>query len=111
MIFNNFGFSHGQISKFWNGKKLLPSIWNYCLHLDEVKKRWILINFWTGMIYGKFMIFFPRQITAEQMGFSFEFLVTRIIFALGRTFQNLEKKTPKSTSQAYPQISRTKFSI
>ena len=43
---------------------------------------------------GKFMIIFPRQITAEQMGFSFEFLVARIIFALGRTFQNLEK-TPK----------------
>ena len=39
------------------------------------------------------MIIFPRQITAEQMGFSFEFLVARIIFALGRTFQNLEKKT------------------
>ena len=60
---------------------------------------------------GKFMIIFPRQITAEQMGFSFAFLVARIIFALGRTFQNLEKKTEKSTSQAYPQISRTKFSI
>ena len=43
---------------------------------------------------GKFMIIFPRQITAEQMGFSFEFLVARIIFALGRTFQYLEK-TPK----------------
>ena len=40
---------------------------------------------------GKFMIIFPCQITAEQMGFSFEFLVARIIFALGRTFQNLEK--------------------
>ena len=39
----------------------------------------------------KFMIIFPRQITAEQMGFSFEFLLARIIFALGRTFQNLEK--------------------
>ena len=37
------------------------------------------------------MIIFPRQITAEQMGFSFEFLVARIIFALGRTFQTLEK--------------------
>ena len=50
---------------------------------------------------GKFMIIFPRQITAEQMGFSFEFLVARIIFALGRTFQNLEKKNknipPKHT--------------
>ena len=43
---------------------------------------------------GKFMIIFPYQITAEQMGFSFELLVTRIIFALRRTFQNLEK-TPK----------------
>ena len=40
------------------------------------------------------MIIFPRQITAEQMGFSFELLVARIIFALARTFQNLEK-TPK----------------
>ena len=40
---------------------------------------------------GKFMIIFPSQITAEQMGFSFEFLLARIIFALGRTFQNLEK--------------------
>ena len=40
---------------------------------------------------GKFMIIFPCQITAEQMGFSFEFLVARIIFALGRTFKNLEK--------------------
>ena len=40
---------------------------------------------------GKFMIIFPHQITAEQMGFSFEFLLARIIFALGRTFQNLEK--------------------
>ena len=39
------------------------------------------------------MIIFPCQITAEQMGFSFEFLVARIIFALGGTFQNLEKKT------------------
>ena len=29
------------------------------------------------------------------MGFSFEFLVARIIFALGRTFQNLEKN-PKN---------------
>ena len=47
------------------------------------------------------MIIFPCQITAEQMGFSFEFLVARVIFALGRTFQNLEK-TQKSTSQAYP---------
>ena len=37
------------------------------------------------------MIIFPCQITAEKMGFSFEFLVARIIFALGRTFQNLEK--------------------
>ena len=40
---------------------------------------------------GKFMIIFPCQITTEKMGFSFEFLVARIIFALGRTFQNLEK--------------------
>ena len=38
------------------------------------------------------MIIFPCQITAEQMGFSFDFLVARIIFALGGTFQNLEKK-------------------
>ena len=37
------------------------------------------------------MIIFPCQITTEKMGFSFEFLVARIIFALGRTFQNLEK--------------------
>ena len=44
---------------------------------------------------GKFMIIFPRQITAEQMGFSFDFLVARIIFAFGRNFQNLEKK-PKN---------------
>ena len=44
---------------------------------------------------GKFMIIFPRQITAEQMGFSFEFFLARIIFALGRTFQNLEKN-PKN---------------
>ena len=40
---------------------------------------------------GKFMIIFPQQITPEQMGFSFEFLLARIIFALGRTFQNLQK--------------------
>ena len=44
---------------------------------------------------GKFMIIFPRQITAEQMGFSFDFLVARIIFAFGRNFQNL-KKIPKN---------------
>ena len=37
------------------------------------------------------MIIFPHQITAEQMGFTFEFLLARIISALGRTFQNLEK--------------------
>ena len=53
---------------------------------------------------GKFMIIFPHQITAEQMGFSFEFLVARIIFALGRTFQNLEKTPQKSISQAHPFI-------
>ena len=34
------------------------------------------------------MIIFPHQITAKQMGFSLEFLLARIIFALGRTFQN-----------------------
>ena len=37
------------------------------------------------------MIIFPHQITAKQMGFSFELLNARIIFAVGRTFQNLEK--------------------
>ena len=37
------------------------------------------------------MIIFSHQVTAKQMGFSFEFLLVRIIFALGRTFQNLEK--------------------
>ena len=47
------------------------------------------------------MIIFPRQITAEQMGFSFEFLVGRIIFALGRTFQNLEKN-PKMYLPSIP---------
>ena len=50
---------------------------------------------------GKFMIIFPHQITAEQMGFSFEFLFARIIFALGRTFQNLEKAL-KMCLQAHP---------
>ena len=52
---------------------------------------------------GKFMIIFPCQITAEQMGFSFEFLVARIIFALGRTFQNLEKP-PKIYLPSIPYI-------
>ena len=37
------------------------------------------------------MTIFPQQNTAEQMGFSFEFLLAGIISALRRTFQNLEK--------------------
>ena len=50
------------------------------------------------------MIIFPRQITAEQMGFSFEFLVAGIIFALGRTFQNLEKNPNKEASRLYAEL-------
>ena len=50
---------------------------------------------------GKFMIIFPRQITAEQMGFSFEFLVATIIFALGRKFKKF-KKTPKISLPSIP---------
>ena len=57
--FQQFWFSHGQISKFWNKKELLPSIWNYRLHLAEVRKRQILIKFWSGMIYGKIYDYFP----------------------------------------------------
>ena len=52
----------------------------------------------------KLMIIFPCQITAKQKGFSFEFLLARIIFALGRTFQNLEKKPkniPPKHTQSY----------
>ena len=53
------------------------------------------------------MIIFPCQITAEQMGFSFELLIARIIFALGRTFQNLEKNPknlPPKHTQSKPSI-------
>ena len=55
---------------------------------------------------GKFMIIFPHQITAKQMGFSFEFLLARIIFALGRTFQNLEKtlKMYLPSTPAHPKL-------
>ena len=51
---------------------------------------------------GKFMIIFSCQITVKQIGFSFEFLLARIIFALGRTFQNLEKK-PKNVPPKHTQ--------
>ena len=44
---------------------------------------------------AKFMIIFPHQITAKQMGFSFEFLLARIIFALGR--KNPKNVPPKHT--------------
>ena len=57
---------------------------------------------------GKFMIIFPCQITAEQMGFSFEFLVARIIFALGRTFQNLEKN-PKNVPPKHTHSSKVTY--
>ena len=55
---------------------------------------------------GKFIIIFQRQITAEQMGFSFEFLVARIIFALGRTFQNLGKN-PKNLPPKHTQCEQS----
>ena len=54
------------------------------------------------------MIIFPGQITAEQIGFSFELLVARIIFALGRTFQNLEKNL-KMYLPSIPIIDTTDF--
>ena len=50
------------------------------------------------------MIIFPHQITAKQMGFSFEFLVARIIFALGRTFQNLEKTLKMYLPSTHPKL-------
>ena len=56
---------------------------------------------------GKFMIIFPRQITAEQIGFSFEYLLARIIFAVGRTFQNLGK-TLKIYLPSTPNVRRTR---
>ena len=40
---------------------------------------------------GKFMIIFPHQITAEQMGFSFEVLLARIILHLAELFKIWEK--------------------
>ena len=41
---------------------------------------------------GKFMIIFPCQITAEQMGFSFEFSLGRIILHLAKLFKISKKK-------------------
>ena len=56
------------------------------------------------------MIIFTCQITAKQIGFYPEFSIARIIFALGRTFQNLEK-TLKIYSQAHPLICKILISL
>ena len=40
---------------------------------------------------GNFIIIFQCQITAEQMGFSFEVSLGRIILDLAKFFRNLEK--------------------
>ena len=95
MIFNNFGFSHGQISKFWNGKKLLSSICTCCLYLAEVKKRWILIKFWTGMIYGKIYDYFPTPNYSWTNGIFLWIVSCKNYFC---TWQNLSKfrKKPKN---------------
>ena len=45
---------------------------------------------------GKFMIIFPRQITAEQMGLSFEVSFGRIILHLAKNSTNFWKKTAKN---------------
>ena len=67
-------------------KKLLSSIWNYCVHLAEQKKRWNLIKFWTWMIYGKIYDYFPMP-----NGIFLWIFTCKNYFALGRTFQNLGK--------------------
>ena len=95
MIFNNFGFSHSQISKFWNGKKLLQSSWNCCLDLDEVKKRWILIKFWTGMIYGKIYDYFPMPNYSWTNGIFLWNFSCKNYFCTWQNFSKFRKKTPK----------------
>ena len=54
---------------------------------------------------GNFKIIFPCQITTEQIGLSFEFLLGRIILHLEQRFKILEKNPKKSASQAHPMTS------
>ena len=107
MIFNNFGFSHSQISKFWNEKNCCHQIWTCCLHLAEVKKRWILIKFWTGMIYGKIYDYFPTPNYSWTNWIFFWIFTCKNYFALGRTFQNLGK-TLKIYLPSTPNVRRTR---
>ena len=74
---------------------MLSSIWNYCLHLAEMKKRWILIKFWTGMIYGKIYDYFPMPNYSWTNGIFLWFFTCRNYFC---TWQNFSKftKNPKN---------------
>ena len=83
-------------------KNLLSSIWNYCLHLAEVKKRQILIKFWTGMIYGKIYDYFPMPNYSWTNGIFLWIFTCKNYFC---TWQNFSKfgKNPKNLPSRHTQ--------
>ena len=75
-----------------------------CLYLAEVTKKWILIKFWTEIIYEKVYDYFPVPNYSWTNGIFLWIVSCKNYFCTWQNFSKFRKKNQKSTSQAYPII-------